>query len=91
MELGQNQKEEKLVDVYHFKIRNKRTGEWEVPLSKRTSKAIAGVKGVIIPGTMEKIAKSELDRYGQFFSKEDRKVKAPRRPVEPGIKGKKSG
>jgi len=60
-----------MVEVHHFKAWNNRLGDWEIPASKRTAKAIAEANGVIIQGTMEMVSESALDSHGRFFPMDD--------------------
>ena len=56
-----------MVEVHHFKVWNNRLGDWEIPPSKRTAKAIAEANGVIIQGTIEMVSESDLDSHGRYF------------------------
>jgi hypothetical protein len=59
------------VEIHQFKVWNNRLGDWEIPLSKRTAKAIAEANGVIIQDTMEMVSESALDSHGRYFPIDD--------------------
>jgi hypothetical protein len=56
-----------MIEVHHFKIRNPKTGNWDVPPCKRTADDIAKLKGELIPDTMEMVFKAMLDSEKRYF------------------------
>jgi hypothetical protein len=56
-----------MIEVHHFKIRNRNNGDWEYPPYKRTAEPIEEPKGEITPDTMEMVFLSMLDSEGRYF------------------------
>jgi hypothetical protein len=63
----------KVIEVHHYKVLDAATGKWVVAPFKCTVKRIAKLKGEIIGGTMEVVARSSLDKKGNYDPKQSRK------------------
>jgi hypothetical protein len=59
----------KMIEVHHYKALDAATGKWIVAPLKCSAKHIARMKGEIIGGTMELVARSSLDKKGHLDPK----------------------
>ena len=77
-----------MVKVHHFKVWDINTGDWRIPPLKSTAARIAKVRGKIIPGSMENVPASSLDREGRWDSEKPRKASAESRLDEAALRRK---
>ena len=63
----------KMIEVHHFKILDAATGKWIVPPHKCSEKRILELKGKIVDGTMEIVARASLDKDGCYDPELSRK------------------
>jgi hypothetical protein len=63
----------KMIEVHHFKILDAATGKWIVPPLKCSEKRILELKGKILDGTMEIVARASLDKDGCYDPELSRK------------------
>jgi hypothetical protein len=61
-----------MVEVHHYKVLDTATGNWVVPPLKSTAERIAEMKGEIIAGTMDAVARTSLDKDGCYNPKQSR-------------------
>jgi hypothetical protein len=62
-----------MIEVHHFKVLDPATGEWVVPPHKCSAETIAELKGEIIAGTKQVVARSSLNENGCYDPMQPRK------------------
>jgi hypothetical protein len=63
----------KMIEVHHYKVLDAATGKWIVAPLKCAAEGISKLKGQIIAGTMDVVARSSLDKDGYYDPKTSRK------------------
>jgi hypothetical protein len=63
----------KMIEVHHYRVLDPATEQWVVPPLKCTAAAISRLKGLIIAGTMQIVARASLDKEGCYDPKQSRK------------------
>jgi hypothetical protein len=66
----------RMIEVHHFKVLDPETGKWVVPPHKCSAETISKVKGQILGGTTEMVARSSVDKDGCYDAKQPRKKPA---------------
>jgi hypothetical protein len=62
-----------MIEVHHFKVLDAATGEWVIPPHKCSAETISKLKGEIITGTKEVVARASLDKDGCYDPMQPRK------------------
>ena len=55
-----------MIEVHHYKVLNPTTGEWVIPPFKCSAERIAELKGEIVGGTKQTVARASLDKDGRY-------------------------
>jgi hypothetical protein len=60
----------KMIEIHHYKVLDSVAGKWVVPPMKCSAARIAELKGEIIAGTMDVVARASLDQDGSYDPKQ---------------------
>jgi hypothetical protein len=63
----------KMIEVHHYKVLDPASAKWVVPSHKCSEETILKLKGQIIGGTKQVVARSSLDKDGCYDPKQSRK------------------